>query len=261
MIQNVLKGISAAQEEIVNHPLYQELKQPSDLHRFMEHHVFAVWDFMSLLKALQIQLTRTTLPWVPVGSPEIRYLINEIVLAEETDLNLDGQRQSHFEMYLEAMKDAGASTVEITQFIKKVSDGTPWYQAATMAKIPSYVRSFLGFTFSVIESRQAHKIAAAFTFGREDLIPQMFGAIIMSIQRQFPEENLSRFHYYFQRHIELDDDTHGPLALKMIERLCGNDPTKWKEVKQTALEALNFRKKLWDGVLDEINETKSAEIV
>ena len=160
-------------------------------------------------------------------------------------------------MYLEAMKDAGASTDEITQFIKKSVMALPGIKPLPWRK-SALCSIILGFTFSIIESGQAHKVRP--TFGREDLIPQMFGAIIMSIQRQFPEENLSRFHYYFQRHIELDDDTHGPLALKMIEQLCGNDTTKWEEVTQTALEALGFRKKLWDGVLAEINETKSAEI-
>ncbi len=261
MIKNVLQDIASSQEEIINHPLYKNLKLPSDLQCFMEYHVYAVWDFMSLLKALQIKLTRTTLPWVPVGSPEIRYLINEIVLAEETDLNMDGERESHFEMYLDAMKDAGASADEITQLTQKIFNGTPFYQAISMTQIPTCVRSFLSFTFSVIETGEAHKIASAFTFGREDLIPKMFSSIISSIQRQFPEENLNRFNYYFQRHIELDDDTHGPLALKMIEGLCGKDQTKWQEVTQTALEALSFRKKLWDGVLEEINKVNRSAVV
>ena len=95
MLHQVLQKIGPLQEKIVNHPLYSHIQRPIDLHRFMEHHVFAVWDFMSLLKALQIKLTGTNLPWVPVGDPEIRYLINEIVLAEETDLDLDGKRRSH----------------------------------------------------------------------------------------------------------------------------------------------------------------------
>ena len=117
MLHKVIQKIAPLQEEIVTHPLYTHIQRPADLHRFMEHHVFAVWDFMSLLKALQIKLTGTSLPWVPVGDPEIRYLINEIVLAEETDLDLDGKRRSHFEMYLNAMCDAGASTKEIDEFI------------------------------------------------------------------------------------------------------------------------------------------------
>jgi hypothetical protein len=130
MIEKVLGSIEPLQREIVNHELYTHIERPQDLHRFMEQHVYAVWDFMSLLKALQIQLTGTTLPWTPKGDPEIRYLINEIVLAEETDLDLDGQRKSHFEMYLNAMTDAGASTEKIMMLIGKVSQGLPWHKAA-----------------------------------------------------------------------------------------------------------------------------------
>ena len=261
MIAQILQKIGPLQEEIINHPLYHNIQRPADLKRFMEHHVFAVWDFMSLLKALQIKLTGTSLPWVPVGDPEIRYRINEIVLAEETDLDMDGSRKSHFEMYLKAMTDAGASTQEITNFVAEISQGKPWYQAASNTEIPESVRSFMRFTFSVIDTNEPHKIAAAFTFGREDLIPQMFTAIILSIQRQFPHENLDGFHHYFQRHIELDDDTHGPLALKMINELCGEDAQKWQEVTETALEALAHRKKLWDGVLAEIQATETPELV
>ncbi len=261
MISCVLQQIEPLQEEIVNHPLYEKIQRPEDLKRFMEHHVFAVWDFMSLLKSLQINLTATTLPWIPVGDPEIRYLINEIVLAEETDLDIDGTRKSHFEMYLKAMSDAGASTDEITSFVEDIKRGTPWYQAADNSAIPESVRAFMRFTFSIIDSGEPHKIAAAFTFGREDLIPQMFTAIILSIQRQFPHENLEGFHHYFQRHIELDDDTHGPLAIKMIEQLCGNDTTKWQEVTETAKEALNYRKQLWDGVLAEIKHLTEPQVI
>jgi hypothetical protein len=56
---------------------------------------------MSLLKALQSKLTCTTTPWFATANPETRYLINEVV-AEESDLTIDGRRQSHYEMYIEA---------------------------------------------------------------------------------------------------------------------------------------------------------------
>jgi hypothetical protein len=97
----------------------QKVKTIEDLQSFLENHVFAVWDFMSLLKALQSKLTCTTTPWFATANPETRYLINEIVVAEESDLTLDGRRQSHYEMYIEAMKDCGASIVEIESFWQK----------------------------------------------------------------------------------------------------------------------------------------------
>jgi hypothetical protein len=45
-----------------------------------------------------------------------RYLINEIVVAEESDLTIDGQRSSHYEMYIEAMKACRANTTGIEHF-------------------------------------------------------------------------------------------------------------------------------------------------
>src|SRR5690606_15785274 len=83
-------------------------------------HVYAVWDFMSLLKALQINLTCTTTPWIPIGNPQIRYLINEIVLAEETDIDQAGNRLSHYEMYIDAMKDLGANISHIEGLINEL---------------------------------------------------------------------------------------------------------------------------------------------
>ncbi len=103
-------SIHPQKELLLQHSLYGKVKTIDDLKHFLEGHVYAVWDFMSLLKALQSKLTCTSTPWLPVGNPEIRYLINEIVLAEETDINIDGKRQSHYEMYIEAMKACGADT-------------------------------------------------------------------------------------------------------------------------------------------------------
>src|SRR6218665_3921351 len=94
------ENLQPLKDQLLQHSLYEKVKTIEDLHTFLECHVYAVWDFMSLLKALQQKLTCTTTPWFATKNPETRYLINEIVLAEETDLTLDGKRLSHFEMYL-----------------------------------------------------------------------------------------------------------------------------------------------------------------
>ena len=204
----------------------------------MEHHVYAVWDFMSLLKSLQCLLTCTSSPWKPVGDTQIRRLINSIVLEEESDVDINGNPASHYEMYLEAMRQCGADTKPIEGFVKTVSS----------EKIPFInkgVNDFLKSTFDIIESNQSHKIAAAFTFGREDLIPDMFTAIVDEYNS---ENKLDKFVYYLERHIELDGGEHGPLALQLISDLCGDDQCKWKEVEETAINSLIARKQLWDAV-------------
>lgn len=254
MIKEINESLEPLTKQLINHSLYKRINTPEQLQIFMEHHVFAVWDFMSLLTSLQEILTKTTNPWLPVGDPETRYLINEIVLAEETDINIYGKRQSHFEMYLDAMTASGARKLKIEDFLMQVSHGTDIFLIIATSKLPISIKQFLKNTFEVVYSREPHKIASAFTFGREGLIPDMFSAIIEKVQKNFPEDDLSLFKYYFDRHIELDADKHGPMAFKMVEDLCGNNKRKWEEVKQTAEKSLESRLKLWDGIETEILE-------
>lgn len=254
-IQTVNASIQPQKDILLNHPLYKKVQNLDDLHRFLESHVYAVWDFMSLLKALQFKLTSTTTPWLPVGNPEIRYLINEIVLAEETDLNLDGGRQSHFEMYIDAMKNCGANTFSIEEFLRNVISTQNIFVSIKQSDLHSNIKEFLDFTFRVIDEGKPHEIAAAFTFGREDLIPLMFTEILLAFQKSFPDVDLSKLIYYFERHIELDADEHGPMAMKMIEELCGDDENRWDEVKNISIQALEKRIGLWNAI-EELIEMK-----
>jgi len=240
--------IEPLRQELLNHSLYVKIYTIEDLHVFLTHHVYAVWDFMSLLKGLQIHLTSVSIPWTASPNPELRYLINEIVVAEESDLALDGSRQSHFEMYLDAMKECGATTQPVLDFLEQVASTKNVFVAIKNANLPDEVKDFLNFSFTVIETGQPHKIASAFTFGREDLIPNMFTEIVKSFQKNFPETNVSKLIYYFERHIELDADEHGPMAMKMIDYLCGDDIKKWQEVAQVAQESLQKRIGLWNAI-------------
>ena len=236
-------NLTKYREEIVNHPLYKKLNSVEDIAVMMEHHVYAVWDFMSLLKALQSLLTCTTSPWKPVGDGKIRQLVNSIVLEEESDVDKENNPLSHYEMYIDAMKQCGANTSAIESFVSNVS-------TTNMPSVNDGVDAFLKTTFDVIESNETHKIASAFTFGREDLIPDMFTAIVNEYNT---ENNLDKFVYYLERHIELDGGEHGPLALELISNLCGDDDDKWKEVEETAIACLVARKKLWDSILADLN--------
>lgn len=252
--QTINHSIQKYKDELLNHTLYNEIKTIDDLHCFLENHVFAVWDFMSLLKALQSKLTCTTTPWIPVGNPETRYLINEIVVAEETDIDLDGNRKSHYELYLDAMKACGANTTPIENFLLDVVETRNIFVSIKQSELHPNVKEFLDFTFRVIEEGEAHQIAAAFTFGREDLIPEMFTAILKKFQANFPDVDLSKLIYYFERHIELDADEHGPMAMQMIAELCGNDDKKWHDLETVSILALEKRIGLWNAIEEQIHK-------
>jgi len=237
-ILEINKNIQPYKNEIVNHLLYKKLNSIKDIAILMEHHVYAVWDFMSLLKALQSILTCTSSPWKPVGDKKIRQLINSIVLEEESDVDQDGNPSSHYEMYLDAMKQCGANTNPVEDFVSKIVDNNP-------PLVNDGIDEFLKTTFNIINSGKPHKIASAFTFGREDLIPDMFTAIVKEYNTN---NNLDKFVYYLERHIELDGGEHGPLALKLVADLCEDDSQKWKEAEEVAIDCLTARKKLWDVI-------------
>ena len=258
-IQEINQSISKQKNQLLNHSLYEKVKTINDLKCFLENHIYAVWDFMSLLKALQNKLTCTTTPWLPAGNPEIRYLINEIVVAEETDLAFDGSRQSHFEMYLDAMQECGANTSPISRFLANVKTTQNIFVSIKQSELHPNVKDFLDFTFRVIEEGKPHQIAAAFTFGREDLIPTMFTEILKNFQTNFPETKLDKLVYYFERHIELDADEHGPMAMQMIADLCDTE-TKWREVEEISIQALEKRIGLWDAIEAQM-EQKEFEMV
>ena len=148
--RSMAPAIAETRQALLDHRLYDRLRTLDDLTRFMEHHVFAVWDFMSLLKALQARLTCLTVPWRPVGDVEVRRLVNEIVLGEESDLLPQGGAASHFELYLQAMTEAGADTGRIRRFIGLLDAGLSVEAALDQAGVPDAVKGFVGYTFEVI---------------------------------------------------------------------------------------------------------------
>ncbi len=253
-IQGIRETIEPLRQQIINHPVYAEIKDISDLRIFMKYHVYAVWDFMSLLKTLQNQLTCTQVPWYPKGDAETRYLINEIVAGEESDVDPNGTRISHFELYLSAMQQSAASTQEIETFIAQLQQGKAFADAYAAAQTPSAAQEFVDFTFSTIHSNKAHVQAAIFTFGREDLIPGMFISLVQDIHKAFPDQ-VSLFKYYLDRHIEIDGDHHSHLALRMTESLC-TTAQHWQEAEEATIQSLNKRIALWNGALHEIVVSK-----
>jgi len=250
-ITRLTAAIAPVRQKLVEHPLYQKVNSLDELQLFTEQHVFAVWDFMSLLKALQQQLTCTSIPWLPVGDAGTRYLINEIVTGEESDIDENGARTSHFELYLRAMQHIGADTTAIDQFIRALQNGMSVEQALETTVVPDAANAFVRHTFDVISDNQPHQLAAVFTFGREDLIPAIFIEMVRGIADRFPGK-ADILRYYLERHIEVDGDHHSQLAYKMTAELCGDDENKWKEAADAAKAALEARLAFWDGITETI---------
>jgi len=232
--------------KLADHPLYSSIQSLEALHLFMQSHVFAVWDFMSLLKTLQRGLTCVEVPWLPCGNPEARRLIHEIVLGEESDL-YNGRAVSHFELYLEAMRACGADTEAIGSLLDAVKRGAHVATALRDARVPAAARDFVHATFALIEQDRLHTAAAAFTFGREDLIPVMFRGFVRDLDREL-SGRLKLFVWYLERHIEVDGEEHGPMALRMVSALCGEDEERWREATHAAQTALRSRLALWDAI-------------
>jgi hypothetical protein len=256
-LNQIHQNTESYRKQIIEHKVYSVINNIEDLKVFMKYHVYAVWDFMSLLKSLQNKLTCTSIPWFPVGNPETRFLINEIVVGEEADVDQQGKRKSHFELYLDAMEQIGASATEMHTFITQLQQGKDLAQAFATAQSPTHAIEFVRYTFDTIKSDKNHALAAVFTFGREDLIPGMFMAIINDIYQTEPEK-ISIFKYYLERHIEVDGDHHSHLALAMTAHLCGDKEQFWAEAEAAVILALQKRIFLWDGVYEEIMHSRKS---
>lgn len=245
-----LSYLAPLRERLNAHPVYASLRDIGDLRCFMNHHVYSVWDFMSLAKSLQNTLAPTSLPWRPVGNPAVRRFINEIMLEEESDLGLPDSAgretyASHFELYCQAMAEIGADPLRPMEFVELASrQGVDVALRSGIAPAPA--AEFMASTFGFIASGKPHVVAAAFALGREHVIPQMFRAFLSGMN--VSEAQAPAFHYYLERHIHLDEDSHGPLSLKMLEELCGGDPVRIREAEEAAGRAIEARIRFWDGV-------------
>jgi hypothetical protein len=277
-------NVKPMRDALVLHWVYSQVSDLSTLRTFMRSHIFAVWDFMSLLKTLQHRLTCVDLPWLPPEDPVSARLINEINLAEESDEVRTGLYMSHFELYLKAMEELGADRAPIEQLLGELRSGTHLDQALGGLDVPQGTTDFVRHTMATT-SMSTHEVAASFLFGREAVIPGMFieildrevvakggNAPVHKLARRIKRRAQTALLYrsrgdlsarptspgsdllllYLDRHIELDSGSHGPMAAELLMYLCGSDEEKWQEATVAAGAALTARHRMWDGVAKEL---------
>jgi uncharacterized membrane protein YozB (DUF420 family) len=240
------------------HPMYHAIADRVAMRTFMESHVFAVWDFMSLLKALQQGLTCVKTPWVPTGNADTRAFINEIVAAEESDDGGDGRHLSHLEIYMEAMDESGANTQPIRRFLDLIRNGRPVGEALVESGAPKAAERFTTATMVTVESGDLVQISASFCLAREAIIPTMFRPLIRRVDTADGVKS-PRLRYYFDRHVELDGGSHGDLAKRMVLDLCGDDSEKWRRASDAAANALDHRQQLWDAIEEAVCQDLSDD--
>jgi len=248
--------IGSFKTQLENHPVYEAVSSVNDLQRFMEHHIYSVWDFMSLIKYLQSVIAPTKYPWLPQGDTSIRRFINELVLEEESDKTANSDEySSHFELYQKAMIEIGANILPSTMFFDTVKEKGINY-ALELQCVPSPSRTFTSTTFQFIHNNKPHQVASALALGREHIIPCMFRAILK--KTGVSETDAPTFHYYLNRHTHLDEDFHAPLSLRLLNGLCFGDECKVQEAVDSAREAVAARIEFWNGVLKAINSPSNA---
>lgn len=256
---NVIKEL---QNELNNHRVYTTIKNHKTLRIFMEHHIFSVWDFMSLVKYLQNFIAPAKTPWGIHSSRNVRRFINSIVLEEESDIGLPDKAgnatyASHFEMYCEAMKEIKANpdhAIEFSNAVQKYG----FEPSIELMFMPEASKAFVKKTMEFIKTDKPHIVAAAFALGREKIIPDMFRQLLKEMDVH--KEDVPAFYYYLDRHIHLDEDFHAPLSLQMLNELCAGDVNKIREAEDAAQAAISARIKFWDGVELAIQESITTKV-
>jgi hypothetical protein len=248
----LLEQTSTPRNALLTHSVYQQVNDLKSLQVFMKSHVFAVWDFMTLLKTLQCRLTCIELPWIPPIDIHSARLVNEIVLVEETDEIAPGYYTSHFHIYLAAMEEVGADSEPIRSFIAAIQQGFPAHEALANLPIPESTKNFVLTTLKAA-SGLTHEVAAFFLLGREDVIPKMFKQILAQLEysQGIP---CNSFRLYLERHTHIDEEQHAPMGEKLLRNICGNDSLKWMQALNSANNALKSRHCLWDGINQSIQK-------
>jgi len=255
-LDNLEKTLQSEKDTLNSHKVFQQLTNLEELRNFMEWHVFAVWDFMSLAKRLQNEFTCVSVPWTPTKVAHACRSINSIILEEESDEAFGGGHCSHFELYIQAMEEIGASTNKVLQFVNKVAEGTDYIQALDEVHAPESIKEFVFSTVNCAINDDAEEVLGSFLNGREDCIPKMFRYLLQSWG--VSEDEAPIFTYYLKRHIELDTDNHAPAAKRLADSFIGNDTEKAENYLKSSIQAVQARIRFWDA-LSELLEQQTLE--
>ena len=246
-LSDCVESLAPIRARLLEHPVHRRIRDEAALRVFMEHHVWAVWDFMAVLKRIQARMTCVQSPWVPVGDPEMRRFVNQIVLLEESDESSQGVT-SHFELYRLAMKEVGADPGPIDRAIAALSMGARVDQAlAAASSAPGSALDFSRHTLSLLGDGSDAAVVGVFTLSREELIPDLFRSVVSGLGRRGGTVKLLL--EYLERHVEVDETDHGPMSRRMVESVCGDSRESWNAVLVAAEAALRARVRLWDGAL------------
>ncbi len=240
-----IKKINEIKKNIINHPLFHMRFNNEQLSHFMSIHVYAVWSFMSIVKSLQKNLTPQSIPWTPNHSTQngMARFINEIIYTEESDEISKNTYLSHFEIYILAMRIIGVNTKPILSIVSHFKKNNYSRKYINSLNIPICAKHFINHDISIAKSRSLPKIVGVFCFGKETIIPFMFKQIIKAI----PKRGNSVLISYFDRHIEIDGERHGPLAKKIFSEVCKKKSASTLAYL-TAIEALKLRESMWDDI-------------
>ncbi len=246
-LSHIIQVIEPLVTQVHQHPVFTSINSIQRLCRFAETHVFVVWDFICLLKALQRQLSSTEQLWTPPQNHLGCYLVNTLVAEEESDHLDDYNYISHFELYLRAMQECGADTQPIETFMTYIRQKHTLKDALLQSHAPVAAQHFVKDTFKVI-NQNSHAMAASLAFAREYITSGMFSALLQHLNHTESTHSLKSFIQYFQRHIELDSHKHSSQSQLLVAELCGQDGDKWLEAAKTAVLSLESRLRLLDEI-------------
>ena len=274
--------IAPLRKRLRQHRIYESLKSLDDVRRFMEVHVFALWDFMHLVKCLHRAPSTAEATCPPKKrfkkSAGVQSLVDEMVQNYANDLNERGERMATFRMYLDAMEQLGAETKCVASFLGDCGDcgdlragdlGPVVGPSLLSCRAPRGAADFTAYTCQVIDSSKDHKVAASLVFGRQSLIVDALLRALGEVERR-EGTRVDKFRFLLSKYKSLYANNWPALSYQVLVELCGYSDEKWKEAEEAAVGALKARIALWDATHDylvfrrpilERSKTETASVI